>query len=345
MDINLCCPYCHRKLYEWKVKHKLTIYKCGNKKCEFKQSKIKALNPAEKMLMVLIPTHFKVNYQYREYQFTEEDLKHSEPKPPHKSRVNLSKIHCSNKLLGLILSVHISFSMNASKTAAFINQVYGRRISGKTILNYAEAAAPYCHKFNMNNKGPTDDISAGDETYIKIKGKHHYVWFFISVEKKTITAYHVSNNRETKPAITAMLEAIRTAKNDQKITLITDGNPSYSAGLHFINNEHEIYKNKNNKIKHIKVIGLQNLDKDSEDNRKFKQIIERLNRTYKQNAKAAAGFNKLSGAIAITTLFVTHYNFLRPHSSLDYDVPVPISDLNKCRTLPEKWLKILSLAA
>jgi len=333
------------KLYQWKVKNKLTIYKCGNKKCDLRQSKIKNLNPAEKMIKKLIPTHFKVNYQYREYHFSEDDLKHSEPKPPGKSRINLSKIHISDNLLGLILTIHISFAMSAKKTALFLRLVFGVKISGQTVLNYAEAASYYCHKFNMNNKGHIDDISAGDETYIKIKGKHHYVWFFVSSKNRKITAYHVDNNRGTLPATITMLEAIRTAKEDQKITLITDGNPSYPAGLHFINNEHEKYKNRNNKIKHIKVIGLQNIDKDSQDNRKFKQIIERLNRTYKQNAKAAAGFNTLNGAISLTTLFVTHYNFLRPHTALDYEVPVPINDLNTCRTIQEKWLKILSLAA
>ena len=297
------------------------------------------------MMQKLTPTHFKLNYQYREYHFTEEDLIHSQPKPQNKSRVNLSKIHSSDNLLGLILAIHISFAMSARKTALFLRLVFGVKVSGQTILNYAEAASYYCHKFNMNNKGPIDDISAGDETYIKIKGKHHYVWFFVSSKSRKITAYHVDNSRKTLPATIAMLEAIRTAKKDQKITLITDGNPSYPAGLHFINNEHEIYKNKINKIKHIKVIGLQNLDKDSEDNRKFKQIIERLNRTYKQNSKAAAGFNTMNGAVALTTLFVTHYNFLRPHMTLDYNTPVPLHRLNKCQTIQEKWLKILSLAA
>ncbi len=293
----------------------------------------------------LTPTHFKLNYQYREYHFIEEDLIHSHPKPPNKSRVNLSRIHSSDNLLGLILTMHISFSMSARKTALFLRLVFGVKISGQTVLNYAEAASYYCHKFNMNNKGPIDDISAGDETYIKIKGIHHYVWFFVSSKSRKITAYHVDNSRKTLPATTAMLEAIRTAKEDQTITLITDGNPSYPAGLHFINNEHDVYKKKLNKIKHIKVIGLQNLDKDSENNRKFKQIIERLNRTYKQNAKAAAGFNTINGAIALTTLFVTHYNFLRPHMALDYNTPVSLHRLNKCQTIQEKWLKILSLAA
>ncbi len=299
------------------------------------------------MMQKLYPTHFKLNYQYREYHFIEEDLKHSEPKQPNESRVNLSKIHSSDNILGLILTLHISFAMSARKTALFMRLVFGVNISGQTVLNYAEAAAHYCHKFNMKNKGPIDDILAGDETYIKIKGEHYFVWFFISSKSRKITAYHISDGRDTEPAITAILEAIRTARKDQQITLITDGNPSYGAAKHYINIEHPKYNNRKDeyKLELINVIGLQNLDKVSTDNRVFKQIIERLNRTYKQNSKALAGFNTLNGAISLTTLFVTHYNFLRPHMTLNYKVPIPISSLNDCNTIQEKWLKILSLAA
>jgi len=303
------------------------------------------------MIQKMTPSHFKLNYQYREYHFTEDDLKHSVPKALNDTRVNLSKIHSSNNMLGLILSLHISFAINAKKTALLMNQIFGAKISGQTVRNYAEAAAPYCHKFNMDNKGPIDNILAGDETYIKVMGKHHYIWFFISPKKRKIVAYHVSDSRETGPAITAMLEAIRTAKKDQIITIVTDGNPSYIAGMHFINNyfkeknKKNGEKNETDKLKHIKVIGLKNLDETSTKYRVFKQIIERLNRTYKQNAKAAAGFHSFNGAVSLTTLFVTHYNFLRPHSTLSYNTPIPLPVLNDCRTLQEKWLKILSLAA
>jgi hypothetical protein len=71
-----------------------------------------------------------------------------------------------------------------------------------------------------------------------------------------------------------MNEAIRTAEPNQKFTLITDGNPSYPAGIHFLN---QLYGSRE-LIKHRKVIGLQTL-------RPFKQLIERLNRTYKYHVR------------------------------------------------------------
>jgi hypothetical protein len=94
-------------------------------------------------------------------------------------------------------------------------------------------------------------------------GEHHYVFFFISSETSEshkITAYHVAENRETLLAIIAMKEAIRTAHPEHTIILVTDGNPSYPAGIHFLN-EH---RKNDPSIQHRKVMGLQNLDSESE---------------------------------------------------------------------------------
>jgi len=135
-----------------------------------------------------------------------------------------------------------------------------------------------------------------------------------------------------------MNEAIRTSKPKQKFTFITDGNPSYPAGIHFLN------QSRDSKLSIKKVIGLQNLDSESELFRPFKQLIERLNRTYKFHCRSAAGFKTKNGAISLTTLFVTYYNFLRPHSSLKYSTPIPLKETLNINTLQGKWAKILNMA-
>jgi transposase-like protein len=333
---ELFCPHCQHTLYKWKEQDQVTIYKCGNKNCPCRIQNLKKLNPAERMMQKLIPTHFKLNYQYREYHLTPDQIQHSKPK---QARVDLTKIYNTDNVLGLILAFYVSFAMSAKKTALILRMVYDINVSSQTILNYAQAAACHCHPFNLKHKGSIDDICSGDETYIKVLRMHHYVWLFVSSEKRSIIAYHVSDNRGVQPAIVAMNEAIRTAQPNQDITLITDGNPSYPAGLHFLNEGRE------NKIKHIKVIGLENLDKDSTEYRAYKQIIERLNRTYKQHVKPAAGFNSIDGAVSLTTLFVTYYNFLRPHMSLNYKTPIHIPELDDIKTIQSKWIKILSMAA
>jgi putative transposase len=136
-----------------------------------------------------------------------------------------------------------------------------------------------------------------------------------------------------------MSEAKRTAKPDQNITFITDGNPSYPAALQYLNSIDC------NKSEHHKVIGLQNLDSESELYRALKQLVERLNRTYKSHIKQSCGFSSSNGAISLTTLFVTYYNFLRPHSSLYHQVPVPLDFFNAIPTIQDKWIKILQMSS
>lgn len=329
------CPYCQHALYQWKQKKECTIYKCPNHNCSYRIGEFNKLNTLEKNLRKLRLSQFKLSYQFREFHYKLDNLSHSSP---HKPAIDLSKIHNSTNVLGLILAFYVSFALSARKTAMVLKSVFSLNVSYQTVLNYASAASFYCHSFNLANKGDIDLFSAGDETYIKIMGKHHFVFFFISSKNLKITSYHLADSRDTLPAIIAINEAIRTAKKDQIPIIVSDANPSYQAAIHFLNS-HRI------KIHHKKVIGIQNLDDESGAYRPYKQLVERLNRTFKHHVKPAHGFNSANGAFALISLFVTYYNFLRPHMSLNNKPPVIIPELADISTIQGKWAKILSLAA
>jgi len=333
------CPYCQFALYRWKTMLHVIIHKCPNDNCQHRINALNQLNPAERILQKTKSSQFKLNYTYREYLFQAQEITLPGPLKP---LVNIRKIHNSQNILGLILSFYVSFAISARKTAFILQQVFKINVSYQTVLNYAEAAAYHCHQFNLKHKGPVDDTSAGDETYIKIIGEWAYVFLFISSKNLVLSAYHLSHTRETLPAIITMTEAIRTAKPQQKITLISDGNPSYPAGIHFMN---EKRSPELPRIEHHAVIGLQNLDQESTTYRSFKQLIERLNRTFKFHVRPASGFKSDNGALSLIILFATHYNFLRPHISLDYRTPVEIPELQDIETIQGRWIKILSMAA
>jgi transposase-like protein len=321
-------------MYIWKQNKDCSVYKCPNDNCPVYLSKTTKLNFGERLLRTIKSSQFKLHYQYREYHFTNEILVHSSPKP----YGNITNIRSSLNTLALILTFHVSFAISARKTAYLLREVFQLRLSYQSILNYCEMAAHHCHKFNLANKGAVDKTQAGDETYIKINGEHNYTFFFISAKNHKITAYHIDSTRGTLPATIAIKEAIRTADTNLKTFLITDGNPAYQNSIHFLNN----FLDKELKLKNV--IGLQNLDAVSTRYRPFKQLIERLNRTYKFHMKAAAGFSSKNGAVALTTLFVTFYNFLRPHMSLDYNVPAPLDFLSGYDTLQGRWAALLQNA-
>jgi len=328
------CPHCGRALYLWKERKDCSIYKCDNDNCPVYLSNKQNLNFGERLLQTIKSSQFKLHYQFREYHFTSQQLVHSSPT----AYSNITNIRNSLNTLALILTFHVSFAISARKTAYLLHEVFKIRLSYQSVLNYCEMAAYHCHKFNLSYKGDVDNIQSGDEAYIKVNGEHNYTFFFISAKKLKISAYHLDTTRDTLPATIAINEAIRTAGANLKTFIITDGNPSYQNAIHFIN------KSLDNKLKLKNVIGLQNLDAVSTRFRPFKQIIERLNRTYKFHMRAAAGFSSKNGAVALTTLFVTFYNFLRPHMSLNYNVPVPLDFLKGFDTLQGRWAALIQHA-
>jgi hypothetical protein len=191
-----------KALFSWKEHEEVTIYKCHNHNCPHRKEKLNTLNNDEIILREERLSQFKINYQYREYHYSPGDLKVAQPAKP---KVDLKRIHNNKNIFALILTLHISYAITARKTAHMLRNIWHISVSHQTVLNYVQTAAYYCHKFNLNNKGEIDDINAGDETYVKVKGVWHFAWLFICSTSKKICAYHFSDNRGAKAAITTML--------------------------------------------------------------------------------------------------------------------------------------------
>lgn len=73
------------------------------------------------------------------------------------------------------------------------------------------------------------------------------------------------------------------------------------------------------------VFGLTNDDEVSKEFRPYKQMIERLNRTFKSSYRISCGYDNYEGANYNVALWVAYYNFLRPHKHKIYQI------LNKLR--------------
>jgi len=289
----------------------------------------------QKALYKKSPHSFKLRFIYRKFHFDFTPLSKDNTNLP---IVDLPNITASPHVLGLILTYHVNYGLPLRKTAALMFDVHGVKISHQTIANYCHAVAPRIKPFVDNFPYELSDSHCGDETYIKIKGKWNYIFFFFDTVKKIITSYRVRRNRDYQSAILAVNDVLVKFKEiPNKLNLITDGNPIYllarqwfaQFGIHF-----DI----------TQVIGLTNDDEVSKEYRPVKQIIERLNRTFKGNYKPSGGFSADFGAISSVTLFVVYFNFLRPHSALDGNVPVLIPQLNDLPNMPAKWIKLIALS-
>ena len=335
------CPCCNSALYLWKKSEILTIYKCPNDQCSRYLSAKAKLNAKERELQKSKSSQFKLRYQYREYHF---DPKHLVPASPQAADMGrIDRIHSSFNTLGLVLTLSVSYGLSARMSAHMLKNVFGISLSHVTVLNYLSQAAVLCHAFNSQHKGPLDARVAGDETYIRVADRWNYTWFTIGATSRAIHAYHLSDTRGTRDALITLSETIRIAPENSTTEFVADGNPAYDSAVHAINNP-ALLEGRTLPLKRHTVIGLTNEDSESTEYRQFKQIIERLNRTYKFHTRARSGFKEFNGAVSLTVLFVTHYNFLRAHCALKYKTPVTISNLQGIRTIQARWTKILHMA-
>ena len=75
----------------------------------------------------------------------------------------------------------------------------------------------------------------------------------------------------------------------------------------------------------------------------YKQMIERLNRTYKASYRPTNGFDNYDGANYDLALWVAYYNFLRPHQHNKYQVLNKIEMLENADNMPAKWQLLIFL--
>ena len=91
------------------------------------------------------------------------------------------------------------------------------------------------------------------------------------------------------------------------------------------------------------VIGLTNDDPVSTEFRWVKQVVERLNRTFKSSYRVTCGYSSDDGALYGFSLWTAYYNFLRPHP---YNYWKPLNELKEfefAENMPAKWQILISL--
>ena len=95
---------------------------------------------------------------------------------------------------------------------------------------------------------------------------------------------------------------------------------------------------------HHQVIGLTNDDEVSKKFRPFKQLIERLNRTFKESYRITCGYGTEDGAVHSISLWVAYYNFLRPHEISGGKEPLnKVELLEGAGNMPGKWQLLIYL--
>ncbi len=332
----LRCPHCNNALVHKKDRKHFIVHKCVNTMCPYYLKNLKKVSKKD-LDEDYGKNKYKLHYIYREFNinFFKIDIKSL---PKNASSLKFSKF--DKNVMGLCLTYKINLGLSLRKTAQALNDIHGISISHQQVANYCKTAAICIKPFTDNYDYRSGKVFTADETYIKVKGIRGYIWFIMDAVKRSIIGYRISSERDVGACILAMRMAFKHFKKlPEGFRFVADGYSAYVlAAQQFLRELGDDFK-----FDITRVIGLTNDDAVSAKFRPYKQMIERLNRTYKASYRTTNGFSNIDGANYDLALWVTYYNFLRPHKFNHYKVLNEIEDLKYISNMPGKWQMLIAL--
>ena len=332
----LRCPHCNNALVHKKNRKHFIVHKCVNTMCPYYLKNLKKVSKKD-LDEDYGKNKYKLHYIYREFNinFFKIDIKSL---PKNASSLKFSKF--DKNVMGLCLTYKINLGLSLRKTAQALNDIHGISISHQQVANYCKTAAICIKPFTDNYDYRSGKVFTADETYIKVKGIRGYIWFIMDAVKRSIIGYRISSERDVGACILAMRMAFKHFKKlPDNFRFVADGYSAYVlAAQQFLREFGDNFK-----FDITQVIGLTNDNAVSAKFRPYKQMIERLNRTYKASYRPTNGFNNIDGANYDLALWVTYYNFLRPHKFNHYKVLNEIEDLKYISNMPGKWQMLIAL--
>lgn len=335
-NTTLRCPHCGNALVAKKNRKHFIIHKCVNPKCSYYLHNLKKVDK-EHLNKPYGKNEYKLHYIYREFSvdFFRMDL-NSLPKNAASLKFSKHNAH----IMSLCLTMHVDLGLSLRKTAQALKDLYNIKISHQQVANYARTAAIVIKPFVDNYDYHTGNTFTADETYIKVRGIKGYIWFIMDVLSRSIIGYQVSDSRGVGPCILAMRMAFRHLKElPERFKFIADGYSAYPLAAQ------QFFREFGDKFKFdiTQVIGLTNDDDVSKEFRPYKQMIERLNRTFKSSYRVSCGYDNYEGANYNVALWVAYYNFLRPHKHNRYQVLNKVELLEGADNMPGKWQLLIFL--
>ena len=334
--VRLLCPHCGNTLVPKKNRKFFRVHKCVNPKCPYYLYNLKKVDQKD-LDDDYGRNKYKLHYIYREFtvDFFAMDLNSL---PKNASSLKFSKHNAH--VMSLCLTLHVNLGLSLRKTSQALKDLYNIHISHQQIANYCKTAAVCIKPFVDSYDYKTGPVFAADETYIKVRGIKAYIWFIMDAASRSVIGYRVSDNRSVGPCILAMRMAFRhLTELPENFKFIADGYSAYPlAAMEFARKFKENFT-----FKITQVTGLSNDDAVSKEFRPYKQMLERLNRTYKASYRPTNGFDNHDGASYDLALWVAYYNFLRPHKHTRYTPLNKVDMLEGADNMPGRWQLLIFL--
>jgi putative transposase len=199
----------------------------------------------------------------------------------------------------------LSFADISRQLADTYNNPVAKSTVYRWVISYTLKAVEMLEQLELK----VSDVWVVDETMVKVAGHNLWFWDVIDEDTRFLLASHLSKARTIPDVAIVMRRAWRRAGKTPKL-IISDGMPAYPDGIERVFGAYS---------KHIQSKGF-----TEEINT---NLIERFHGTLKDRVKVLRGFKTLDTADLLLEGFLVHYNFFRPHMTLQGKTPAEVAGI------------------
>ncbi|MFC1940836.1 DDE-type integrase/transposase/recombinase [Chloroflexota bacterium] len=200
--------------------------------------------------------------------------------------------------------------MSIKEVRRHLLQEHDHAPSTATIYEWVMKFTQYATDSIKDTKPKVGDTWIADETVLKIDGHNTWFWDIIDTKTRYLLATRISQSRTTRDAQILIDRAIKTAGKSPK-QVVTDKLASY------------LDVNYGKGAEHIQGSPFKVLSSGESTSQ-----IERFHGTLKSRTKVMRGLKNLETALEFTKGWLVHYNYLRPHESLDDKTPAEVAGVD-----------------
>jgi len=217
--------------------------------------------------------------------------------------------------------------LSLRKAQRNLEQIFGERVSQVTILNWVRRYSKLVKEFVMTLTPQLSGLWHEDETMLSCEGKNIWFWEMIDEDTKFLVASHLSGTRTLEDTIAVFKQGLEQSKVRPRAVFV-DGSFVYETAF----NKVFYTMRKDTRPELVQRVGIRA--------RETNNIVERMHGTVKDRTRPMRGLKAFDSTRSILEGFTIHYNFVRPHQSLNGKTPAQAARMEA----PSNWKSLIEEA-
>jgi transposase-like protein len=202
--------------------------------------------------------------------------------------------------------------LSLRKAQRNLEQIFGERVSQVTILNWIKKYSKLVKDFVATLTPQLSGLWHEDETMLSCEGRNVWFWEMIDEDTRFLVASHASGTRTFEDTVAIFKKGFEQSKVRPRAVFV-DGSHVYESAF----NRVFYTMRRDTRPELVQRVGIRA--------RETNNLVERLHGILKDRTKLMRGLKSFESTKALLEGYAIHYNFVRPHQSLNGKTPAQAS--------------------